>query len=70
MTKTYTVFCQEASGLGTIWISAVTAVDQEEAEEVGRAECAKDWERDESDVHVLGVATGDVEILMWDDLNC
>lgn len=69
--KTYTVFCQERTGKGTIWIDTVQAVDPDEAASLGRTQCAKSWEfYDEDNVHVLGVATGDIEIVMWDDLNC
>lgn len=69
--KTYTVFCQERTGKGTIWIDTVQAVDPDEAASLGRTQCAKSWEfYDEDNVHVLGVASGDIEIVMWDDLNC
>lgn len=69
--KTYTVFCQERTGKGTIWIDTVEAPDPDEAASLGRTQCTKSWEfYDEDNVHVLGVATGDIEIVMWDDLNC
>ena len=51
-TRTYTAFCQESNGTGTIWISAIE-VDVEEdrdkelakAEEQAKYECACDWGR-------------------------
>ena len=65
----FTAFCQEESGQGTIWIEAVEAEDLESAIKVAQQECAEAWEYDPDDVHVLGVAEGDVKILHWEDLN-
>jgi hypothetical protein len=78
-TKTFTVFCQEADGTGTIWISSVQARDLEDAKLVGLQECADDWGYSDdpdnedacgtlSDIHVLGVAEGTVKILDWEDI--
>lgn len=67
--STFTVFCREASGTGTTWISAVEAKSVEEAKTKGHANCVSDWGWDDSpgDVVVIGVAKGDVEIVEWDD---
>lgn len=65
--KTFTVFCREITGEGTIWISSVEAESVDDAKEIGREECAGDWCYDPEDVHVLGVAEGDVNIIYWDD---
>lgn len=67
--NTYTAFCQQASGGGTIWIENVEAADLEEATAVAKQACAEAWEYDPEDVHVLGIAEGNVNILMWDDLG-
>ena len=68
--NTYTVFCQHANGTGTIWISPVNANNLEEAQEKARIACADDWgHEDLSDVHVLGVAEGNVNILFWEDIE-
>lgn len=68
--QTYTVFCQQSDGRGTIWIDSVDATCAEEAATLGKANCAADWEyEDLADIHVLGVAAGEVDILTWEDLN-
>lgn len=65
----YTAFCQQASGGGTIWIETVEAPDQDSAIELARTTCASEWGYDREDVHVLGLALGNVNILMWDDID-
>lgn len=65
----YTAFCQDISGNGTIWIEAFTASDEGVAVAEARRRCAADWDYDPQDVHVLGIAKGDVKILYWEDLN-
>lgn len=67
--QTYTAFCQSSDGLGTIWIDQVEAADLHGAIIAARQQCAIDWESEIPFVHCLGVASGDVEILHWDDLN-
>ncbi|MCD1651801.1 hypothetical protein K8090_12850 [Halomonas meridiana] len=51
-TRTYTAFCQESNGTGTVWISSIEVDAQEDqdkelvaAEEQARYECARDWDR-------------------------
>lgn len=64
----FTVFCVEPSRTGTTWISCVEAKTADSAEIRGRIQCARDWGfEDAGDVHVLGVAEGDVKILAWYD---
>lgn len=65
----YTVFCQETGKGGTIWISEVEAETLNQAIEIGREQCAADWDWGDRphDVHVLGVAEGVVHIVMWED---
>ena len=65
--KSYTVFCQDVTGEGTIWIDCVQATSLEHAKHVGRTECAEDWGEDIEEIHVIGVAEGDVNILYWED---
>lgn len=67
--NTYTVFCQEADGHGTIWISAIVAESYPDAMDIAQHQCADDWNMDEADIHVLGVAEGDIKILHWVDLE-
>ena len=67
-TKTYTVFCQHSESPETTWISAVEAVDAEDAAKRGRVFCAQTWGVESpEDVLVIGVATGKVQIELWDD---
>ena len=74
--KTFTVFCQQADQLGTVHIDAVQALDLEAAILAGRQQCLADWNggaADEiapfclEDIHCLGVAEGNIEILHWED---
>ena len=59
--QTYTVFCTEYERPGsTTWI--------DHAWSLGRAQCAEAWYLDDpSDVHVLGIAEGEVNIVRWHD---
>lgn len=65
--KTYTAFCIEADRTGTIWISSFGARDAEHAISEAREQCAADWGMVPDDVHVLGIAKGEVDILHWED---
>jgi len=74
--RTFTVFCQQADQLGTIHIDSVEAADLESAILAGREQCLADWNGETSganapftldDIHCLGVAEGDVNILHWQD---
>ena len=72
----FTVFCQETGGNGTIHIDCVEAADLEAAIIAGKQQCIDDWSDGTAEggspwnmdtVHCLGVAAGDVEILHWED---
>ncbi len=72
----FTVFCQEAGGSGTIHIDTVEAADLESAIIAGKQQCIDDWsagtEPGENpwtmeNVHCLGIAEGDISILHWQD---
>ena len=66
--KSYTVFCRCITGEGATWIDCVQAVSLEHAKLVGRMECAEAWGREDiEEIHVMGVAEGDVNILYWED---
>lgn len=67
--QTYTAFCQDIDGRGTIWISDVEADSPESAAGEAREKCAEDWGCDVEGVHCLGIAEGNVNILLWDDLD-
>ena len=73
---TFTVFCQEAGGTGTIHIASVEASDLESAVTAGKQQCIVDWSGgsspeesrwNEETVHCLGIAAGNIEILHWED---
>lgn len=72
MIQTYTAFCQEDTGEGTIWIDTVEAESLDGAILLAKVACAAEW-GDEfyepEDIRVLGIAEGDVKILYWSDLN-
>lgn len=72
----FTVFCQEIGGGGTIHIDHVEAADLESAIIAGKQQCIDDWSdpTDQAEsrwnmatVHCLGVAAGEIEILHWQD---
>ena len=73
---TFTVFCQESGGTGTIHIASVEAADLEAAIIAGKQQCIDDWSAgptpdesrwNEETVHCLGIAAGNIEILHWED---
>lgn len=67
----FTVFCQEASGRGTIHIDSLDAPDIEAAILAAKQCCIDDWGTQYTldDIHCLGVAAGDIDILHWQDLD-
>lgn len=75
--KTFTFWCQESSGEGTIYIGSLEAPDLETAKIQAVQECCDEWNSGTSEddpphyspdnVHLLGIAAGDVEILHWED---
>ena len=73
---TFTVFCQQVGGGGTIHIASVEAADLKAAIIAGKQQCIDDWSAgstpdesrwNEETVHCLGIAAGNIEILHWQD---
>lgn len=65
---TFTVFTVDENGdHPTTHITSVEAADIEDAKRLAIAETAEAWEQDASEIRVLGVAAGEVEILDWQD---
>ena len=62
---TYTAFCREDSGLGTIWIDTVDADTLDEALKKACEACATAWGYEIETVECIGLAKGDVEIPYW-----
>jgi hypothetical protein len=71
MTHKFTAFCQQADGKGTIWIGTVEVEENSctVAAAAAREECAAAWGYDPEEVHCLGLAVGDVDIVYWEDIN-
>lgn len=67
--QTYTAFCQESDGTGTIWIDTVEAESVEDAKERAIAKCSFDWNFDPLSIHCLGIAAGDCKIHFWKDVE-
>lgn len=65
--QTFTAFCQHTDGRGTMWIAAVEADDVEQAMVAAETNCAFDWDCTTDEIHVVGIAAGDVNILRWED---
>ena len=71
--KTYTGFCRESGDMDeiTIWIQSFEVPnDWGLGSVVTRAQvlCAEAWDYEIDDIHVLGIAEGNVKILHWEDL--
>ena len=71
--QTYTAFCQQSDGCGTIWIDTVevpagTDNPIRDARERAIAACSFDWNYDPASVHCLGLVLGDATVCYWDDL--
>lgn len=73
--KTYTAWCQQSNGTGTIWIGKVDAPSGTTLDSIRLSAiqaCAIDWGWDgeqEGDIHCLGIARGDVDLVYWDDID-
>jgi hypothetical protein len=66
--RTFTAWCCQAGGGGTIHISSFEATDLDHAIQTGMQTCMEDWqEENPANIHLLGIAQGDVEILYWKD---
>jgi len=67
---TFTVFVRQADGRGTTHVSTHQAASQDDAEQLGLAETAANWDYSEQQLAVLGVIAGDVQLLSWDGAPC
>lgn len=65
--KFFTVWVTDANEHGTHFVQAFQAVDIETAKAEAIAECADCWGYDPADLHILGVADGNVHLLEWDE---
>ncbi len=73
---TFTFWCQQADGEGTIYIGSLEAPDIEAAKTAAVLEVCEEWNCGDEEnptytpanIHLLGIAAGDVEILHWQDI--
>lgn len=67
----YTVFVRQFDNMGTTHVDCYSAETVEDAKTQALAQVMADWGDDYSadDLHILGVAKGDVELVEWDDLG-
>lgn len=63
----FTVFCREATGEGTMYITSIAADTWQLAAQQGLECCSAARQMDPDDINVIGVAHGDVGIVAWDD---
>jgi hypothetical protein len=67
--KTYTVWITESDGSGTAHVSSHRAKSPDGAVRQAIDETAADWGGwNKTDLRVLGIATGVVELIEWNDL--
>lgn len=67
--RTFTAFCQESDGTGTIWIDEVRAANVESAIEQARKACAEAWGYEPAAVHCLGLIEGAANVAHWEDVG-
>jgi len=72
--STFTVFVQQADGRGTVHIADYQAATSEEAANEALDQVSQDWGSedepwDKDNLHVLGIAKGNFEIIEWNDLD-
>lgn len=67
----YTVFIREVTNIGTTHVSSHIAPDMEKAKEEALLEACSDWSGNytPSDLVVVGVIAGSVDILEWNDFE-
>ena len=63
----YTTITRATNDMQQTHLTCVEAESHEEAVQLGRAECAKDWEQPEDGLQVIGLFEGDVTPVQWDD---
>lgn len=63
--QTFTAFCMQNNGDGTIWIDSVMAIDKESAKIQAILDCAADWAHDPDSINCIGLAAGNIDILDW-----
>lgn len=63
----FTVFCRESTGEGTIYIESAQAATWREAADEVHATCAESWDMGADEIDVIGVVRGDVDVIAWDD---
>ena len=76
--STFTFWVQQSDGTGTIYIGSLEAPDLEAAKTAAVLEVCEEWNSTQLDgdppaytpdnIHLLGIAAGDVEILHWQDI--
>ena len=65
--RTFTVFCMDSSRTGTTYIGSDEGSTWQEAALKVRATCAEEWSASPDEIEVIGVAAGEVNIIVWDD---
>jgi len=70
--KTVTAFCTDANDYeSTMWVEAFEVPDDatvESMKQIARERCAEDWGYDVDDVQFVGLASGNVDIIVWEDV--
>jgi hypothetical protein len=66
--QNFTAFCRERGSAGGTWIRQIQAADADDAWHVARRLCREQcYLEDESQVEVLGIAEGEINITKWHD---
>jgi hypothetical protein len=67
----FTVFCRQTNDSGTTFITTVEVPENDAtlAGVAGRADAGRTWEMRETEIKVIGIIVGDVEVSNWEEEN-
>jgi hypothetical protein len=74
--ESWTVWVQSADRTGTVWVDCIEAKDVEQAKLDALNQCAAAWSDHDGgttykmdDLHIVGVAVGNVHLIEWNDAD-
>ena len=67
--KTYTVWCRQKDRKGTMWVDTIDVVEGAilgEVRDAAVGECSQEWGMGKSFIECIGIAEGDVNLMLWE----